>query len=81
LSSEAVELFERARHGSFSAAGAVMTLLRSAERLKLLPLDRDLAGKCDPRGCFWLPRGRAIASQPVADLFAGAPSDDAERGT
>ena len=69
-SAEAVELFDRARKGSLSAAEAVLTLLRSAKRLGLLPLERDLEGKLDPRGRFWLPRGRAAARAAAPDLFA-----------
>src|ERR1700677_2539002 len=71
-SREAVELFDRARGGSFSASQAVLTLLRSADRLGLLPLDRELAGKVDPRGRFWLPRGRRAASAVDGDLFSDA---------
>jgi hypothetical protein len=76
MSNEAADLFERARHGSFAAAASLVSLLKAADRLELLQLDRTEACERLPTNYFWLRRARATTARAAAaDLFTGAVAD------
>lgn len=68
-STAAAELFDRARRGSFPAAKALSALLRAADRLGLLPAERELAPERATRDWFWLLRSRPAARDRPPDLF------------
>lgn len=69
-SEDAAVLFVRAQQGSFAAAAALVSLLKSAERLALLPLEREAARERAPTNFFWLRRSGAYGGERELDLFA-----------
>ncbi len=77
-SAEALELFERARGGSFSAAKALGALFRASDRLGLLPLDRELAAERATRDFFWLQKRAARLHDDLSRARRRNPS--AKRG-